>query len=81
MSRSQLLWSIAPLVEIECPTCPVCQGQMLLNRIAPACRGIDLHTFECAVCDHLLKTLTAYEDPMKSRALGRWLEGDLRSPK
>jgi hypothetical protein len=40
-----------------------------------------LHTFECAVCDHVLKTLTAYEDPMKSRALGRWLAGDLRSPK
>ena len=58
-----------------------CQAQMLLARIAPAHLDIDLYTFECAVCDHVLKTVTAYEDPMKSRALGRWLQGDLRSPK
>ncbi len=81
MSRSQTLSSIVPFIEIERPACPKCQAQMLLARIVPACPGIDLHTFECAVCDHILKTLTAYEDPMKSRALGRWLEGDLRSPK
>jgi hypothetical protein len=81
MSQPQLLSSIIPLVEIERPTCPMCQAQMLHARIVPACLGIDLHTFECAVCDHVLKTLTAYEDPVKSRALGRWLEGDLRSPK
>jgi hypothetical protein len=80
MSQSQLISSI-PLVEIERPAFPMCQAQRLLARIAPACPGIDLHTFGCAVCDHVLKTLTAYEDPMKSRALGRWLEGDLRSPK
>jgi hypothetical protein len=80
MSQSQLLSSI-PLVETARPACPMCQAQMLLARIAPACMDIDLHTFECAVCDHVLKTLTAYEDPMKSRALGRWLAGDLRSPK
>jgi hypothetical protein len=81
MSQSQLLSSIVPFVEIERPACPKCQAQMLLARTVPARLGIDLHTFECAVCDHVLKTLTAYEDPMKSRALGRWLEGDLRSPK
>jgi hypothetical protein len=81
VSQFQLLSSIVPFVEIERPTCPMCQAQMLLARIVPACLGIDLHTFECAVCDHVLKTLTAYEDPMKSRALGRWLQGDLRSPK
>jgi hypothetical protein len=80
MSRSQTLSSIVPFIEIERPTCPKCQAQMLLARIVPARLGIDLHTFECAVCDHVLKTLTAYEDPMKSRALGRWLEGDLHSP-
>jgi hypothetical protein len=81
MSQPQLLSSIIPLVEIERPTCPMCQAQMLLARIVPACLGIDLHTFECTMCDHVLKTLTAYEDPMTSSALGRWLEGDLRSPK
>jgi hypothetical protein len=80
MSQSQLLSSIIPLVEIERPTCPMCRAQMLLARIVPARLGIDLQTFERAACDHVLKTLTAYEDPMKSRALGRWLESDLRSP-
>jgi hypothetical protein len=80
MSQSQLLSSI-PLVETARPACPMCQAQMLLARIAPACLDIDLRKFECAVCDHVLKTLTAYEDPMKSRALERWLEGDLRPTK
>jgi hypothetical protein len=81
MSQSQLLSSIVPFVEIERAACPMCQAQMLLARIVPACLGIDLCTFECAMCDRVLKTLTAYEDPLKSRALGRWLQGDLRSPK
>jgi hypothetical protein len=80
MSQSQLLSSIIPLVEIRRPACPMCQAQMLLAGIVPTHLGIDLNTFECAVCDHVLKTLTTNEDPMKSRALGRWLEGDLRSP-
>ena len=80
MSRSQTLSSIVPFIEIERPACPKCQARMLLARIVPARLGIDLHTFECAVCNHVLKTLTAYEDPMKSRALGRWLQGDLHSP-
>ena len=44
-------------------------------------QGVDLHTFECAVCNHELKTLAAYEDPMKSKSLGRWLLGDLHPPK
>ena len=79
MSQSQLLSSIVPLVEFQRPACPKCQARMLLASIVPARPGIDLRTFECAVCDHVLKTLAAYEDPMKSRALGRWLEGGLRS--
>jgi hypothetical protein len=80
MSQSQLLSSIVPFVEIERPACPKCQAQMLIFRVVPARLGIDLQTFECAVRDHVFKTLTTNEDPMKSRALGRWLEGDLRSP-
>jgi hypothetical protein len=80
MSQSQLLSYIVPFVEIERPACPKCQAQMLLARIVPARLGIDIHRFECAACDHVLRTLAAYEDSMKSRALGRWLEGDLRSP-
>ena len=54
---------------------------MMLVSIELARPGVDLHTFECAVCNQVLKTLAAYEDPMKSKGLGRWLQGDLHSPK
>jgi hypothetical protein len=55
---------------------------MMLVSIEPArARGVDLHTFECDVCNHVLKTLATYEDPMKSKGLGRWLQGDLHPPK
>ena len=80
MSQSQLLSSVIPLVEFGRPACPMCQAQMLLARIVPACLGSDLLTFECSTCNHVLKTVTAYEDPMMSKVLGRWLQGDLRSP-
>ena len=53
----------------------------MLVSIEPARAGVDLHTFECAVCNQLLKTFAAYEDPMKSKGLGRWLQGDLHPPK
>jgi hypothetical protein len=54
---------------------------MLLARIAPVRLGVDLHTFECAVCNHVLETLAACEDPMQSEIVGRWIQGDLHSPK
>jgi hypothetical protein len=54
---------------------------MMLVSIEPARPGVDLHTFECAVCHHVLTTAAAYEDPMHSKALGRWLQGDLHPPK
>jgi hypothetical protein len=54
---------------------------MMLVTIEPARPGVDLHTFECAVCHHVLTTPAAYEDPMNSKALGRWLQGDLHPPK
>ena len=81
VSQSQLLSSIVPFVEIERPACPKCQARMLLARIAPVRLGVDLHTFECEVCDHVLETLTACEDPMQSKIVGRWIQGDLHSPK
>jgi len=81
MLESQSLSSIIPFVEIECPACPKCQARMLLARIAPVRLGVDLHTFECEVCDHVLETLTACEDPMQSKIVGRWIQGDLHSPK
>jgi hypothetical protein len=53
----------------------------MLVSIEPARAGVDLHTFECAVCNHVLETLAAYDDPMKSKGLERWLQGDLHPPK
>jgi hypothetical protein len=35
---------------------------MMLVRIVPAFLGIDLHTFECTMCNHVLKTLGSHED-------------------
>jgi hypothetical protein len=31
--------------------------------------------------EHRLKTHAAHEDPMKSKGLGRWLQGDLHPPR
>jgi hypothetical protein len=78
MPQSQHLSSAISFVAIERPACPKCQAQMMLVSIEPvrAC-VVDLHTFECAVCNHVLKTHAAYEDPMKSKGLGCWLQGDL----
>ena len=35
---------------------------MLLVGIVPAFLGTDLHTFERAACNHVLRTLGAYDD-------------------
>ena len=77
MLESQPLSSIIPFVAIERPACPKCRAQMMLVSIEPvrAC-VVDLHTFECAVCNQVLKTFAGYEDPMRSKGLGRWLQGD-----
>jgi phage FluMu protein Com len=84
MPQSQRLSSAIPFAAIRRPACPKCKAQiqMMLVSIEPArARGVDLHTYECAVCNRVLKTLAAYEDPMKSKGLGRWLQGDLHPPK
>jgi hypothetical protein len=80
MPQSQRLSSVIPSVPIGRPACPKCKARMMLASIEPARSGIDLYTFECAVCNHVLTSLAAYEDPMKSKGLGRWLQGDLHSP-
>jgi hypothetical protein len=55
---------------------------MMLISIEPAlARDVDLHTYKCAVCNQVLETFAAFEDPMKSKDLGRWLLGDLHPPK
>src|ERR1700730_6375532 len=81
MPQSQRLSSVIPFVAIERPACPKCKAPMMLASIEPVRAGFDLHTFECAICNHVHKTLAAYEDPMKSKGLGRWLQGDLHAPK
>jgi hypothetical protein len=80
MPRSQRLSSPIPPIAFERPACPKCKAAMMLASIEPARPGVDLHTFECAVCNHILKTLAAYEDPLKSKDLGRWIQGDLHPP-
>jgi hypothetical protein len=62
MPQSQLLSSIVPLAAIERPACPKCQAQMMLARIVPAFSGTALHSFECTLCNHVLKKLGACED-------------------
>jgi hypothetical protein len=80
MPQPQRPPSVVPFVAIERPACPKCKAAMMLASIELARPGVDLHTFECAICRHVLKTLAAYEDPMKSKGLGRWLQGDLHPP-
>ena len=80
MTESRPLSSFISPVAFGRPACPKCNAEMRLASIEPARPGVDLHTFECAVCDHALSALAAYEDPMKSKDLGRWLQGDLHPP-
>jgi transposase-like protein len=81
MTQSQRLSSAIPPAQFERPACPRCKAQMMLISIEPARAGVDLHTFQCGVCNHVLTSLAAYEDPMHSKALGRWLQGDLHPPR
>jgi hypothetical protein len=64
MSQSQRLSSVIPFATIGRPACPKCEAQMMLVSVEPArARGIDLHTFECAVCNQLLQTLPRMKTP------------------
>lgn len=71
MSEPQSPSSIVPLAAIARPACPNCQAPMMLARIVPALLGTALHTFECAVCNNVLKTLAACEGAMPE-GLGRY---------
>jgi hypothetical protein len=51
---------------------------MRLASITPV-DGVDLQSFECAICNHAIEMLTAHEDPKKCN--GHSLQGDLRSLK
>jgi hypothetical protein len=78
MSQSQSIPSAIPFAAIGRPACPGCKAAMMLVSIEPArAPNVDLHTFRCAICNQVLETFAVYEDPKKSKALGRWLQGDL----
>jgi hypothetical protein len=81
MPQSQPLPFVVPFAAIGRPSCPKCKAAMMLVSIELAGPGVDLHTFECAICNHVLETRAAYEDPMKSKGLGRWFQGGLHPPK
>jgi len=82
MPQSQPLSSVIRFAAIGRPAYPRCKAEMMLVSIEPArALDVDLHTFKCAVCNQVLQALAAYEDPMKSKALGRWLQGDLHPPR
>jgi hypothetical protein len=77
MAQTQWPSLAVPPIAFQRPVCPRCKTSMMLVSIEPERPGVDLHGFQCAVCNYLLTTLAAYEDPMHSKALGRWLQGDL----
>jgi hypothetical protein len=81
MPQSQPLSSVVPFAAIGRPCCPKCKAAMMLVSIELAGPGVDLHKFECAICNRVFESLAAYQDPMKSKGLGRWLQGDLHPPK
>src|SRR5438876_9188527 len=57
MPQSQRLSPAIPFVAIERPACPKCKAPMMLVSIELARPGVDLHTFECAICNCVHKTL------------------------
>jgi hypothetical protein len=81
MAQSQRLSSAIPPAPFERPVCLRCKAHMMLISIEPTRAGVDLQTFECAVCNQVFAALAPCEDPMHSKALGRWLQGDLHPPK
>src|ERR1700733_11209627 len=74
MPQSQRLSSDVPFVAIQRPACPRGKAAMMLASIEPAHPGVELHRIESVNRNHLLKSLAAYADPMKSEGLGRWLK-------
>jgi hypothetical protein len=61
--------------------CSKCQSEMFLGRIQEGSSGYDLRTFECHRCSHQPKTAVRLADPMQSKAIIAWLQGQLVAPK
>lgn len=81
MAQTQQPLPAIPPAPLQRPACPRCKASMMLVSIEPARAGVDLHTFACAVCNHMFTALAPCEDPLHSEALGRWLQGDLHPPR
>jgi hypothetical protein len=52
----------------------------MLARITPGPSSFDIRTFECPACDHVHQRTVELVDPMNSRAMAGWLNGELRAP-
>ncbi|MDB5604272.1 MAG: hypothetical protein JWP25_1172 [Bradyrhizobium sp.] len=53
------------LLPIDRPSCPKCQGRMMLARIEPGSDGADLLTFECPKCERVYRTVVGEVTPRK----------------
>jgi hypothetical protein len=53
---------------------------MFLGRILEGPSGYDLRIFECHRCSHQLKTAVKLGDPLQSREIMNWLQGQLIAP-
>lgn len=78
MPQPQHYLSVVPFAVFERPSCSKCRASMRVASITPV-GGVDLHSFECAVCNFAIEILAAHEDPKKSN--GYWLQGHLRPVK
>jgi ribosomal protein S27AE len=81
MAQPQHSSPALPPMPFQRPACPRCKASMMLVSIERERPSVDLHTFQCAVCNDALTILAAHEDPMHSKSLGRWLQGDLHRPR
>jgi hypothetical protein len=74
-SRLMLWMSIMP--QLRTIICSRCHSEMFLGGILEGPLGYDLRTFECPLCSHQLKTAVKLADPMRSKAIMDWLQGQL----
>ncbi|MGY4503128.1 transposase-like protein [Bradyrhizobium sp. GM24.11] len=81
MAQPQRPSPAIPPITFQRPVCPECKASMTLVSIEAERPGVDLQRFQCALCNDVLMIRAAYEDPMRSKSLGRWLQGDLHPPR
>jgi hypothetical protein len=60
--------------------CSKCQSEMFLGSIHEGPLGYDLRIFECHRCSHQLKTAVKLGDPLQSKEIMDWLQGQLIAP-